>query len=351
MTPGHKSVRCANMEAYRCLLMFLIVWCHSYQAGIYRSSTELWTLLFTVPVIWHVDAFVALSGWFGIKWSWRKFFRLWGSFAFYSASALVYAMLSGVGTIKVMITGGWFGGTYLMLLMMAPLLNICLERLVSLPRREIWCAWGLFALAMFFSWSPRGLLSGVQAEGICSGYSIISFVFIYISVRLMRLLNLPFSKKQICAAVFTFLGMVVLIGISSIVARWMSGRPIIVATCFKVLSTYNAPHVLIMAVAATAFFARFIQINGRVAAVFRFIAPSMFGVYLCHATTPWGLFFMRSVERHLAEGLALHPVFTLAISAVVVFFACLIVDLFRRGLFFQLNSCFQVRRNNEKVAG
>lgn len=66
--------RNAGPELYRILLMSMIVLGHMAW-----GQSEGWTLwaLCVLP-IWHVDGFVSLSGWYGVRFSWMKIFKLLG---------------------------------------------------------------------------------------------------------------------------------------------------------------------------------------------------------------------------------------------------------------------------------
>ena len=77
----NETGRNGNIEAYRCLLMLLIVQYH-YAELLYPTSNAFWNILFTAFIFWHVDGFVAISGWFGIRFTWNKFLKLWGMITF-----------------------------------------------------------------------------------------------------------------------------------------------------------------------------------------------------------------------------------------------------------------------------
>lgn len=131
-----KNTRNPNVEVLRVMAMFMIVLYHSFCHGIYgykfANLTDWWTMFFSDLTFWHVDAFVAISGWFGIRFSIKKFVSLYGVILFYSVIGCVSWWLldrSTFGVESVRVTGGWFGGSYLMLMLMAPLLNGAVDRL------------------------------------------------------------------------------------------------------------------------------------------------------------------------------------------------------------------------------
>lgn len=134
-----KDARNPNVEFFRCLLMGLIVLGHCYCRGPWYGSAAVWTLFFTTFIHWHVDAFVAISGWFGIKTTLKRFARLWGLMMFYNmiGCALTHWLYpSKFSWNQLFALGGWFGGCYLALMLMAPLLNAGIEALVQKSHKQ-----------------------------------------------------------------------------------------------------------------------------------------------------------------------------------------------------------------------
>ena len=72
--PVPKKPRDGNIELLRCLLMFIVVLHHSAVFGPLIGARQAEVVFaMTVPA---VDCFVAISGWFGIKFTWNKWLRL-----------------------------------------------------------------------------------------------------------------------------------------------------------------------------------------------------------------------------------------------------------------------------------
>lgn len=123
-----------NIEVFRCLLMFLIVLHHCAYCGYFKKDDSQWLMLilYTGFTMWHVDGFIAISGWFGVRFSWKKFAALWGEMAFYTLLSFFWTWgVGGSFSLKsLIVNGGWFGGTYLMFMFFAPLLNEAIESAV-----------------------------------------------------------------------------------------------------------------------------------------------------------------------------------------------------------------------------
>ena len=136
-----KSKRNASVELLRCFLMFLIVFHHCAYWGRWEGDGSQHVLIFlgSVACMWHVDAFVGISGWFGIKFTWKKFFSLWSQVVFYSALSAGWIAYSGGSVLKGLkafaVRGGWFGAAYFFLMLMSPILNEAVESLAAKGRK------------------------------------------------------------------------------------------------------------------------------------------------------------------------------------------------------------------------
>lgn len=182
------AVKCrdSQVELLRCVLMFLIVLYHSQMFGAWHDAW--WNEYFHAMLIWHVPAFVAISGWYGIKFTWRKFARLWGLVFFYSVVgfAITYLEHGAVSLNKFRVDGGWFGATYLGLMLISPFLNAALERLRQLPVMETLAIVGLGMLMITLNWLPRQLYTGVAPKG-CGGSTLVMLASIYVVTAVVRM--------------------------------------------------------------------------------------------------------------------------------------------------------------------
>lgn len=319
------------IEAFRCLLMLLIVLHHAAFHGYWAhdESQILLPVLFTVALMWHVDGFVAISGWFGIKFTWLKFLKVWGVIAFYSMISLVYAALLGDGVSlgNLGISSGWFGGSYLMLMLMAPFLNAAIEGLAKQDKRTALTAWGLFAIGIALNWAPRQLFSGVIPAG-AGPFSLLTMVFVYVTARMVNVCGWAefFTKRRCLYAVFIYVGGAFLFsGIPAIVkGGHMSGEAWIKFT------SYDSPYVWLLAIAIMLYFFKFVRLPERVGKIFAFLAPSMFGVFLLHHTTGFGPLIYCIPQKWLATRTTLSPVIIVLITGVCTFAICLAADLMRR---------------------
>lgn len=302
-------VRNSNLDVLRCLTMFLIVLHHTFfYVGCQRG--RLFELLFNLLIIWHVDLFIAFSGWFGMRFSLKKAWKLWGVMAFYSLlSICVGRMVLHVGT-PFGITGGWYGNTYLCLLLIVPLLNAGIEGLLSKGSRAAWLAWGGFALVILVNWFSRNSYVSLLAFDV-TPFALVQMVFIYFTVRLVRLTGI--AEKIHC---WQLMGVMMLFVLCVVFMR--TDR-----------TNYLAPYVIAMAISVLIVFVRYVRIPALLGRLGIFAAPSMFGVYLLHETTSFGREFFRRPYGILVDS-GCSPGVAVLLSAVICFGICVVVDLVRR---------------------
>ena len=312
-----KRDRNANLDVFRCLAMFLIVLWHSHRHGMSFGLSSVGDWVVWPLLCWHVDAFLALSGWFGMKFSMRKFLNLWSVVAFYSLVSIVVGRVIMGKSTRLMLDGGWFGNTYLCLLLLVPFINAALENLVSKGKRIAWLSWSGFAAVVIVNWISRNHYLGILAQDVVS-CSLAQMIFIYATVRLLRLTGLSEYVRiwHICCAVVFFI-----LGILFLGDNWRTD--------------YMAPYVIAMAIAMLLLFEKFIHVPQWLGRVCVWAAPSMFAIYLIHDVSSFGKLFYQVPQEWLYDR-GVNVVLTIFISAAVCFVICLSVDLIRRGVIFFL---------------
>lgn len=144
-------------------------------AGIFANSVA----------VTGVSLFVMITGWFGVRRVWRPFFRLiivcavFGLVAFLLAQSQSFVpsppWSSWWQSLKF--TNWWFIVHYLMLLLVAPLLERAMASIDRRAMEYILLALLVFNLVFGFAWGY------VNA----SGYNVVHFVLLYVLARYLRL--------------------------------------------------------------------------------------------------------------------------------------------------------------------
>ncbi len=326
--------RNASMEVLRCLLMLMIVAWHAAVHGIYSHGQLAyacadWTLLPFMLTCWHVDAFVAISGWYGIKFKPSKFLRLLCLMAFYSIINYVVAKRF-YGGIPFSVDGGWFGGCYLMLMLCAPILN---QAVVGRSRMGI----VLLLIGVMLQWFPWTTFSGIKGSG-ADAYSLFMLICVYLVSRRASVANVHCSSLHLCLAIlFLFLGMMVCGG--SYVAYKVATKQFVSFLDWQHFSYYNAPHVLLLALVVVVYVGTGrVRVPDWLGSIGVFLAPSMFAVYLMHDVSVYGHDLYLPLQKCMHESYRLPSFLVLSISTVFTFSVCVGIDLTRRMLLWPFES-------------
>jgi len=329
------GTRNVSIDAFRCLLMFLIVLHHASIRGYWKDETNnfILPLLYTTLIFWHVDGFIAISGWFGCHFTLVRFSRLFGVMLFYSIfhSCYLYFIMNVPIYNAIGVHGGWYGNTYLAFMFVAPLINEALLKLVvTLPRKKVFIIWAIYDIGMILNWAPYNLFTGVLASG-AGGFSIMTFITVYINVRMIRLLQLEtyFTIRKFCmVCALYFIGCLVFS--VSWATYQICAKGSTIQWSWVGYTTYNSPHVILMAIAVMLAFIKWVRIPHWLCKIVAFISPAMFGVYLLHGATGFGNYLYLIPERWLAESTTLSPVVIVFVAGTFTFFTCIVVDSVRR---------------------
>lgn len=328
-----RVTRNGDVEVFRCLLMFLIVAYHSFIYGPCSASKALWTYCFTVLICWHTDGFLAISGWYGIKFRWSKFFGLIGQFAFYGFLSCAYCWVMGVGFQWgwAWFTGGWFGSTYLVLMLLAPWINRLFEtERISLLRFAVV---GSLAAVLFASWITGRFGAGMVPVRKFGLHSVLLMVYLYCVARLLR--TRLGGRKPRLGILLLGMGLFVLtlpiFHAVDVLHRSATGAGIHGIGAY--FAAFDAPHTVLMAFSLLLLFVCHVRLPDWIGRLAIKISPLLFGVYLCHAATSFGARFY-DFEGWLVDSLHLHGFFAVLLTAAFVFAAGVGMELIRKGVLF-----------------
>ena len=328
------ATRNTSVDTFRFLLMFLIVLHHCFIHGLWSNTESLWRIVFTVAIGWHVDGFAAISGWFGIQFSWRKWFDIVGIILFYSILSSIWALATAetiptnpldLGRL-VHISGGWFGGTYLGMMLLSPIINTAIDGLSTQGRSHAIKAWKLFALCVLLGWLPLAILLGIGAAGV-SAYSICTMVFVYFTARIIRI----YCTRAQMMKIATYGSIAFFISMCCVALAVLASPHVLGASVSSLmlcsLSGYDAPYIWGFAVSMLLCFTNFIRIPQWIGNFCSKFSPAVFGIYLIHDTTSFGKSLHLITEKMLQPYLS--PFIIIFIAAIPVFFIGLFADYVR----------------------
>ena len=258
--------RNSAIELLRILLMFGICMIHVVGKGAYSQRWLANLLKICVP------GFVFITGWFGLKFSWQKLGKLYAIGAYCALMGTIcWALMLGESVTLLGVCGRWltdmkwfwFLHSYAVLMMVAPILNLAVEKSVEMRKAGGGVNILLPFIIVVFVWA---FLAGIghvkpymfEVDGFAT-HSPLSLAGVYVVARYFKLREMEnvFSSKML---IWALLGCAPLAMIG--------------------VANYNSPIALIMVAALFLLFKRYVKIGTWVNA----IAPSMFSVYMLHST-------------------------------------------------------------------
>lgn len=191
-----KSERNSSFELLRIILIIMILVEHGnmwFIGGGYTSQAEhLAKCVIESLCIGSVNAFVLISGWFGIRGGLKKIGSLAFLLAFCTIPLLIAALLSGwlplqaagsaYGVYEYVLGGNayWFIVDYIGLLIMSPILNNSIDSMSKNQLSRL--LWAAYTLILIYDFVFRMPVLGTEG-----GYSVLWFGFLYLLARYLRI--------------------------------------------------------------------------------------------------------------------------------------------------------------------
>jgi hypothetical protein len=300
--------------------MLFIVLYHFIVHGVYDVFSEGLSdsaLFFSSFLLVGVNCFILISGYFGIKQSWKGFLRLY--FLCFSYFLLFAVLSKDYGKIYTAFfpfshshyNNVWFICEYFYLWLLSPLLNKIVE--AAKGRKEfliLLICYGVFIF--YFNWFWRS----------DSGYNVLNFMFLYLIGRFIALhteSTKNINSKRICLAayfIFCLLSAAFLIMVMNLELYRYGAR----------FFSYSSPFVIFASIALFLFFRNLNFTNKTV----NWLSCSVLAIYLIHEN-PFVATKLYPFIRKFTENM---DSFILLVSgllgmAVVVVICCLLADKIR----------------------
>lgn len=277
-----KKVRESGIELLRIVAMFLVLVVHANFFSLGEPQLEKYTFTGCTSVIIQciaivcVNVFVMISGWFGIKPKAKGISAFLFQVLFFFCGILLVLVLSGLEPYNIkscaycllLLPQNWFIKAYLLLYIIAPVLNAYCEHTDRNTQRNLLIFF--YCFQTLYGWA----VPGVDTFG--GGYSTISFIGLYLLMQYVRksknsILNFNSSKNLLIFLLIT--------GVSAflyIIGSWYGIKQVSMLFC------YNNPLVII---ASLNFFLSFRQLKFTSKTI-NWVAGSAFAVYLLHTFPP-----------------------------------------------------------------
>lgn len=312
-----KVRRDGAVELYRILLMFGIVFLHSCGNTGEPSSVYLDRMLRAC-----VPGFIFITGWFGLKFSVRKIVALYGIAAYSACVASIFGWLIldvpySLCSIVEMVRNYWFLNGYVMLMLLAPLVNLAINEVSKSQMEGCHLLPHLAPLipvcGLTFGWCFLHQVSGIArvmplSSGIQS-FSGLMMLGVYVAGRLSRIICLDeqLSAKYICL---------------------MFGVGLSLTICGHGFECYASPGALLSS-AGFFFVIKRMKWARKIGDKLLWVCPSLFSVYLMHAHKVPGFEIFAQLKQ-IVIGYGMPDLVVWTLSSLIVFTVCLALDTPRR---------------------
>jgi len=272
----------SNIELLRIISMVLVLVFHaSYTSLETPTQTEIaaslsYSLLRSLSEslsVVCVNAFILISGWYGIKVRCIRFIELIFQVILISISIYVFFRVRGltqkmgisewIELILIKHRGYWFVKAYIILYLFAPVLNTFADN-VSRKKLKIFLV-AFFIIQLIYGFYHYG-------SWYAGGYSPLSFMGLYLLARYMRLYPCRFTQFNKYMDLTLYFVISLLTAICSLALTWFFGKG------STVLFLYSSPMVILSSVFFFLFFTKLSLQNQFV----NWVASSCFAVYLVH---------------------------------------------------------------------
>lgn len=274
--------RFSNFEALRIVCMLFIVAGHLIMWHDFHSETIDRVISCGIRPFFMVavNCFVLISGWFGIKYSFKKILTLnntltfWvfvlGALAIWGGLHEIFLRKDILMVVPLITKKYWFITIYVALCLLAPYLNILVD---AISRKEfkrllITC------ICLFVILPSVGALFNFESVTADSGYGIVNFMLLYLLGRYMRLHRKPQKSEWLYLGMY--LASMTACGLFQIVYSRLLGFE------FTTFISYDTFFVFVGAVALFCAFSRMTFSNKWI----NTLATACFAVYIIHIH-PW----------------------------------------------------------------
>lgn len=331
MEIAKSKVRDSNMELLRIVSMLLVMIVHADFRTLgwpslvdFKSDDLLLRFQIESFSIICVNVFVLLSGWYGIRYKWKRLYAFFFQVFFFLFIGLCiwlylpnHEKCSFIELIKHLILFGdndfWFVKCYLFLYICAPILNCFVEKCTREQLLTfIIC---FFVLQTYLGWVTNGV------KWFNGGYSGLSFVGLYLLARFFRLYHIvPITRRPKLFYALAYGLIAVLNGIVSYLV-FQKGH----IELYKKFFDYNSPIVIVQSVAFLLIFSK-IEFKSK---IINWVASSCFAVYLLHSSFMGKIIYDIPLKSFYDSHKGFIIIFFFALYICIMFLISILLDKVR----------------------
>lgn len=328
MTAISPPPRQSNIELLRILAMFLVLLVHAdfFSLGapdvneIHNTPIDAFLrILFESISIVCVNVFVLISGWFGIKPSFKGLSNFIYQCLFFLTGLYLFTLCLGVNQLSLQGIAGcffatklnWFIKAYLLLYFLSPVLNSFIQnstrrtfKLVLISFFLFTCTYGWFGAAAF----------------MCDGYTTLFFIGLYLLARFLRIYSPQWTQYSSFTYFAIYFACVTLVTSVSFLVPYFGDREVALN-----LYSYISPTTIVGALSLLLCFTR-IKIQNK---FINWCGISCFAVFLIHVS-PSTLWHFKSMFIYLHDNLSSFAFWTATLAVLsIIFIISVLIDKVR----------------------
>lgn len=325
-----EKIRKSNFELLRIVAMFLVLVVHAdfYSLGVptYEESVtnvlpSLSRFFFQSLSVGCVDIFVLISGYFGIRPRIKGFLNFIFQCLFFLCGIYVVCLILGTSTLSVngalecfvMTNHNWFIKSYILLYVLAPILNAYIERASQKELRNTILMFYVFQ--SIYGWITSGV------EFFCMGYSTMSFLGLYLLARYVRLYPNKFFIMPRNRDLLIFFSIVIL---QTLIVYTCSSHGITLPVRMRVYS-YANPLVVISSLYLLLYFSKLDICSNFI----NKIGESCFAVFLLHQNANLIPFFKNTIMHIYIERESIFCLLLIFAFLLFLFILSILIDKIR----------------------
>lgn len=313
--------RQSNFEIARLVAMFMVLMVHANFMSLGSPtpsdiSQNFFPSFIRISLeelsLYGVNVFIMISGWFTIKTTVRGLSALLFQVFYFGIGILAVLSLLGIEQLSfgrlyqilLLHKSGWFVESYVILYLLAPVINKFCEYASEKDLRNVVISYLIFLMIYgWIDWSGQ----------IGRGYSALSFIGIYLLARYAR------NYMKISYGFKLFLGCWILNSIITVIILYFK-LPIII-------NSYDNPFIIIGALGLIFYFG---NLKVATSKVINYIAKSTFAVYLFHIYPEIMDRFMIICKNLYLENSGIICLIKMTVFLLIVYIASIIFDAPRR---------------------
>ncbi|MGN0181266.1 MAG: acyltransferase [Candidatus Ornithomonoglobus sp.] len=333
-----KKQRLSSMELLRIFSMLFIVTHHLVLNGLEWTNVSTKPLadnilLYNIGAVFEsfciigVNLFFMLSGYFGIKQDWKKWINIVLTVYVYMIILQAVGLATGFNHLNMKLimlvalpfNQYWFLKVYLVLMLVAPLLNVVIEQ--GSRKKELPVYFTIVFILVFCAYT---FLDNDKRLGVGRGYSFVSACCLYLVGGFIHngsILQKP-KKASVCFMMYALAAGVNALIMLAAVNIVHKGK------LASVLLVYNNPLVV---AASVSFFLGFTRLkfneSGRAANIIRFFSSNVLAVYIIHSSNKVVPYYRNMLLGKIVSRYGVLTGFLCVIPyAVLIFIACIMID-------------------------